>query len=138
MNISRLDLDGVGSPTALVARIFEMEPGLPIPVPIEELCTLLDIVSIQNLATQGFEAALVTDRTKSSGAILVAKDRPRQRRRPRQGRDEPNRGASWRVEQHRRLRPGARDTWRVSPSLSACFHCVRSRLRPETVYFWDS
>lgn len=81
MRISRLDLDGAGSPTALVTRILQLEPDLPIPVPIEQLCQQLDISSIGKLDTEGFEAALVTDELKSRGAILVAKHRSRQRRR---------------------------------------------------------
>ncbi len=81
MKITRLDLDGVGSPGGLATRIFEIERDLPIPVPLEELCERLDIVSIGELETEGFEAALITDEVKSSGAILVARGRSRQRRR---------------------------------------------------------
>jgi hypothetical protein len=64
-----------------VTRIFQAEPDMPIPVPVEELCLQLDITSIADLDTDGFEAALVTDECKSAGAILVARDRSRQRRR---------------------------------------------------------
>lgn len=81
MSLSRLDLDGAGSPEALVTRILKLEPGLTLPVPIEDLCSALDIVSIADLETEGFEAALITDDVKSQGAILVAKGRSRQRRR---------------------------------------------------------
>jgi len=81
LTISRLDLDGAVSPAALVTRILQLEPHLPIPVPIEQLCFQLDIASIGELETDGFEAALLTDDCKSAGAILVAKDRSRQRRR---------------------------------------------------------
>ena len=81
MTISRIDLDGAGSPAALVTRILHLEPALPIPVPIEQLCQQLDITSIGELDTDGFEAALITDEFKSAGAILIARDRSRQRRR---------------------------------------------------------
>lgn len=81
MKISRLDLDGVGSPSGLVARILEVEPDLPLPVPLEALCERFDIVSIDDLNTAGFEAALITDEIRSAGHILVAKDRSPQRRR---------------------------------------------------------
>jgi Zn-dependent peptidase ImmA (M78 family) len=81
LKIDRLDLDGAGSPSALVTRILEVERDLPIPVPIEALCARLDIVAIEELHTDGFEAALVTDACKATGAILIAKDRSRQRRR---------------------------------------------------------
>lgn len=79
MKISRLDLDGAGSPLALVTRIFQVEPDMPIPVPLEALCERLDIVSIADMETEGFEAALITDDNKSNGGILVAKGRSRQR-----------------------------------------------------------
>lgn len=81
MTISRLDLDGAGSAAALVFRILKLEPALPLSVPVEQLCRKLDITSIGELSTKGFEAALITDDCKSAGAILVASDRSRQRRR---------------------------------------------------------
>jgi hypothetical protein len=81
LTLSRLDLDGAGSPAALVTRILEHEPTLPVPVPVEQLCRQFDITSIGELDTEGFEAALITDEYKSAGAILVARERSRQRRR---------------------------------------------------------
>jgi len=81
LKISRLDLDGTGSPLGLVTRILQVESYLPIPVPVEALCANLDIIKIDDLETEGFEAALVTDENKANGAILVAKGRSRQRRR---------------------------------------------------------
>ena len=81
MTISRLDLDGAGSPAALVTRILQLEPSMAVPVPVEELCRQFDITSIGELETERFEAALITDECKSSGAILVASERSRQRRR---------------------------------------------------------
>jgi hypothetical protein len=51
------------------------------PVPVEQLCRQFDITSIGELDTEGFEAALITDECKSTGAILVASERSRQRRR---------------------------------------------------------
>jgi len=45
---------------------------MPAQVPIEELCRQLDIASIQEIATEGFEAALIMDELKAGGAILVA------------------------------------------------------------------
>lgn len=81
MTITRLDLDGAGSPAALVTRILQLEPALALPVPVEQLCRQFDITSIGELDTEGFEAALIMDECKSAGAILVARDRSRQRRR---------------------------------------------------------
>lgn len=81
MKISRLDLDGAWSAAAIVTRIFEIEPDLPIPVPIETLCERFDIYSIAELHTEGFEAALLADGVKSIGNILVKAGRSRRRRR---------------------------------------------------------
>lgn len=81
MKVSRLDLDGLGSPHAIAARIHQIEDDLPTAVPLEELCSALDIASIEEIATAGFEAALVMDVNKAAGGILVAAGRSRQRRR---------------------------------------------------------
>ena len=40
---------------------------MPAQVPLEELCRQLDITSIQEIATEGFEAALVMDELKAEG-----------------------------------------------------------------------
>jgi Zn-dependent peptidase ImmA (M78 family) len=71
MKVTRMDLDGTGSPTGLVTRILKIEKDLKIPVPIEELVKQLDIERIADLETQGFEGGLVTDAERSTGFILV-------------------------------------------------------------------
>ncbi len=81
MKVDRLDLDGLGSPTAIAAKIHELLPQFHAGVQIEELCRQLDIASIKDIATEGFEAALVMDELKASGAILLAAGRSPQRRR---------------------------------------------------------
>lgn len=81
MNISRLDLDGTGSPEGLVGKILKAVPDLPIPVPIDELARRLDIVAIKELTTEGFEGGLITDDCKSEGTILVNRAAVRGRRR---------------------------------------------------------
>lgn len=81
LSISRMDLDGNCSPMALVARILKLEPNLKIPIPIEELAHKLDIVSIQDLTTEGYEGGLITDAARSSGDILIKKGLHRHRRR---------------------------------------------------------
>lgn len=80
MNITRLDLDGVGSPRLLAERIHEIE-YLPLKVPLRELCTALDIVAIEQKSTKAFEALLVTDSLKSKGAITLNINSPWHRRR---------------------------------------------------------
>jgi hypothetical protein len=83
MRIGRIDLDGkgMGSPEGLVTAILKIETELPIPVPIEELCRQLDITDIVELETEGFEGALITDTERSSGIVMVNRQRPRQRQR---------------------------------------------------------
>lgn len=81
MTISRLDLDGLGSPAAIAARIHALDQDMPMAVPVEDLCHKFDIASIDEIHTTGFEAALVMDANKAAGGILLAAGRSRQRRR---------------------------------------------------------
>ena len=81
MTITRLDLDGLGAPTAIAGRILELDNDLPIIIPLEDLCRRLDISSIQEIDTEAFEAALVMDVNKAAGAILLARNRSSQRMR---------------------------------------------------------
>lgn len=81
MTITRLDLDGLGSPAAIAGRILELENDLPLIIPLESLCAQLDISSIKTLDTDAFEAALIMDANKADGAILLARNRSSQRTR---------------------------------------------------------
>ncbi len=81
MNITRMDLDGAGSPNALVLKILRLEPDLKPPIPIEELALQLDIKEIRALAADGFEGGLITDVARSDGFILVNQKAIRGRRR---------------------------------------------------------
>jgi Zn-dependent peptidase ImmA (M78 family) len=81
MAISRIDLADAASPDRLVIEILKHEPDLPIPVPIERLCSQLDIVNIHPLTTAGFEGGLITDPDKLSGIILYNEASPYKRRR---------------------------------------------------------
>ncbi|MDB5679334.1 ImmA/IrrE family metallo-endopeptidase [Sphingomonas bacterium] len=81
MKISRLDLDGLGSPLAIANCIHVLESDMPMVIPVEALCNQLDIISVENFETENFEAALVMDVNKAAGSILVAAGRPRKRRR---------------------------------------------------------
>jgi Zn-dependent peptidase ImmA (M78 family) len=79
--ISRFDLADFNSPDRIVHEIIRRIPDLPIPVPIEELAQMLDIISIEALTTEGFEGGLLTDIEKSEGFILVNMNSPPRRRR---------------------------------------------------------
>ncbi|MGX5851386.1 ImmA/IrrE family metallo-endopeptidase [Mesorhizobium sp. PL10] len=81
MNITRMDLADAGSPERLVLEILKLEPQLPIPVPVEELCLRLDIHEILPLTTKGFEGGLITTPDKFKGTILFNAASPRERRR---------------------------------------------------------
>lgn len=81
MKVSRIDLADFGSPERIAQGIFDLEPQLPIPVPIRELALQLDILSIEALETEGFEGGLLTDANKAEAIILVNKEsRPRRQR----------------------------------------------------------
>ncbi len=73
MSLSRLDLDGVGSPREIAARIHELAPELPANFSMHDLCRQLDIDSIEEISTDAFEAALLMDANKAFGSILLAK-----------------------------------------------------------------
>lgn len=81
MKVTRLDLDGTGSPLGLVGKILKAEPDLKIPVPIEELAIALDIGEIAELNADGFIGGLLTNPERSFGGILVKKGLYRHRRR---------------------------------------------------------
>ena len=81
MKVTRLDLDGTGSPEGIVGKILKTEPGLPVPVPIEDLARQLDITNILDLTTEGFEGGLITDDCRSEATILVNRAAMRGRRR---------------------------------------------------------
>ncbi len=80
MSVSRMDLADAGSPETLVKRILKAEPSLSVPVPIQELCTRLGIIGIEDLDSDAFEGGLVTDANRSEGTILVKRGgEPRRR-----------------------------------------------------------
>jgi hypothetical protein len=81
MKITRLDLDGAGSPMALVAKILKVEADLTIPIPVDRLAIQLDIDSIRELETEGYEGGLLTDENRQTGIILVNREAKGGRRR---------------------------------------------------------
>lgn len=81
MNLSRIDLDGIGSPLALAEKIHELLPDLVPDFDLDALCAAFDIHSINRVETSAYEAAIVMDVLKAQGAILLAKGRRRERER---------------------------------------------------------
>ena len=76
MKISRIELDGTGSPQGIVTAILKIEKDLPIPVPINDLCYALDIAEIVIQDTDGFEGALITDTARNRGSIIARASHP--------------------------------------------------------------
>ena len=81
MTLSRIELDGVGSPVELAARIHQLAPSLPFDFSIEELCRRLDIEEIVERQVTSFAAALLMHPDKAWGSIVIAKGTPPRRRR---------------------------------------------------------
>lgn len=81
MTLNRLELDGLGSPTEIAARIHQIEGDLRPRFSIEDMCRKLDIVGIEEITTNAFEAALIMDPDKAAGSILLASGRSPRRRR---------------------------------------------------------
>jgi Zn-dependent peptidase ImmA (M78 family) len=79
--LSRIELDGVGSPSALAARIHELDPDLPLDFSIEDLCRRLDIKEIEDSSVNSFAAMLLMHPDRAWGSIIVAEDTPPRRRR---------------------------------------------------------
>lgn len=80
--ISRFDLADFVSPERIVDGIIRLIPDLPIPVPVDELAQMLDIISIEEMESEGFEGGLLLgDIEKSEGIILVKRTSMPQRRR---------------------------------------------------------
>lgn len=73
LKLTRLDLDGTGSPHGLVRKILETEPSLTYPIPITEIATALDIHEIGELETSAFEGSLLIGPQRRYGSILVNK-----------------------------------------------------------------
>jgi Zn-dependent peptidase ImmA (M78 family) len=81
LTLSRIELDGVGSPSALAARIHELDPDLPLDFSIEDLCRRLDIEAIEDRPVSSFAAMLLMHRDRAWGSIVVAEGTlPRRRR----------------------------------------------------------
>ncbi len=69
-----MDLDGpgYGSPSGLAARIHELLPELAPGFNVKALAHDLDIREIAEETTSGFQAMLLTDPLRKSGAIILA------------------------------------------------------------------
>ena len=72
MKFSRMDLADCTTPEKLLTEIHKLQEGaFPIPVPIDEWASALDITAIKALETEGFEGGLMMFPDRRSGIILV-------------------------------------------------------------------
>lgn len=76
-----MELDGVGSPTAIAARIHQLAPDLPLDFSIEEVCRRLDISDIEDKPVTSFAAMLLMHPDRAWGSIVVAAGTSPRRRR---------------------------------------------------------
>lgn len=81
MTLDRIELDGVGSPIRLAARIHELAPDLPLAFDIKAVCRQLDIHQIEEVDTSAYEAAIIMDEYKADGSILLARSSSAKRKR---------------------------------------------------------
>lgn len=81
MTVGRIDLDGVGSPSGIAARIHELLPDLPPDFSIEALCKRFDITDVEDKPATSFAAMLLMDPDKAWGSIVVANPTSPKRRR---------------------------------------------------------
>jgi len=81
LTLNRIELDGFGSPSALAARIHELDPNLPLDFSIEDLCRRLDIEEIEDKRVSSFAAMLLMHPDKAWGSIVLAEGTPPRRRR---------------------------------------------------------
>ncbi|AOJ91556.1 ImmA/IrrE family metallo-endopeptidase [Burkholderia multivorans] len=81
VQLDLIELADLVRPEQLVAEILRQNPQLPIPVPVEELARLAGISKIEAFDSVGFEGALLTNATKSEGAIFFSSLSPRPRQR---------------------------------------------------------
>jgi Zn-dependent peptidase ImmA (M78 family) len=78
----RMDLADCATPEALLSTIHKLQAGVfPIPVPIDEWATALDITATKPMETEGFEGGLIMFADRSEATILFNwhADRRRQR-----------------------------------------------------------
>ena len=81
MEIDRIALADLGEAIAIANAIHRQIGEIRLPVPVQDIATAVGISDIQEVATHGFEGALIANLEKSEGVILVngPSNEPRQR-----------------------------------------------------------
>jgi hypothetical protein len=70
-NLSRMELADLGNPEALAAKVIELVPGVPIPIPLPAIAERLGINEIRYEATDAFDGCLVCLPGKAHGGIII-------------------------------------------------------------------
>ena len=81
VQLDLIELADLVRPDQIVAEILRQNPQLPVPVPLELLAEHAGISKIEAFDSEGFEGALLTNPTKSDGAIFCSSRSPRPRQR---------------------------------------------------------
>jgi Zn-dependent peptidase ImmA (M78 family) len=80
-NLNRMELADLGNPEALAAKIIELVPEAPIPIPLPAIAERLGINEIRYEPTDAFDGCLVCLPGKTHGGIIVnSRQRPTRRR----------------------------------------------------------
>jgi len=81
MKIDRMELADLAEPTKIASEIHRQIGDIPLPVPVEEVASVVGIAEIRDVATDRFEGGLIANPEKSEGVILVnAQSWPTRRR----------------------------------------------------------
>lgn len=81
LKLELIELADLIHPEQLVDAIIQQNPGIELPIPIEELARLAGITKIEPLESAGFEGTLIANAEKSAGAIFYSSRSPRPRQR---------------------------------------------------------
>jgi Zn-dependent peptidase ImmA (M78 family) len=74
VQIDRMLLGDIGgNPVKIAAEILRQNPGISLPIPLEEIAKAAGIVSIEYRELDGCEGMLVTDENKREGIVAVRK-----------------------------------------------------------------
>ena len=81
LKLDLIELADLVHPEKLVDEIIKQNPGIPTPIPVEEIARLAGITKIQPLTSDGFEGTLIANAEKSDGEIFYNSTRPKPRQR---------------------------------------------------------
>ncbi len=70
LKLELIELADLIHPEDLVNEIIKQNPGIPLPIPVEDLARLAGITKIEPLSSEGFEGTLIANAEKSEGAIF--------------------------------------------------------------------